>query len=184
MGKNRILPVLIILVLLFSCSIDYGDSILPDKMMDDIPDNILYNFLYTESSNGNRNFSIYAEKAEIFNTRKQTVLTEVVFQQYDSAGAVITEGKADKCLIFTETNDAELTGNLIIYSSGEEAEIATSYLFWNNGDKTLTGKQDRTITIRKDSGTVISGSDFSADMKTKSYNLGNGVSGKYVYEEN
>jgi len=140
MVKNNILSGLSILILMISCSIDYGDSILPDKIMDDTPDNILYHFLYTESSKGNKDFSIYADKAEIYNARKQTVLTDVVFQQYDSNGTVVTEGKADKGLIFTETNNAELSGDLRIYSSAEEAEIKTSYLFWNNEDKTLTGK--------------------------------------------
>ncbi len=183
MGTVKKIEILLVSFFILSCSIDYGDTTLPDKMLEDTPDNILRSFLYTESSGGHKTFSIYAAKAEIYNTREQTVLEDVVFRQFDSNGSLITEGRADKGVIFTENDNAEMSGNLRIYSSVQEAELDTSYLYWNNKDKTLTGKQDKSITIRRDSGTVITGKDFSADMRTKTYSLGRGVHGEYVYEE-
>ena len=183
MAAFRVLWMVILSVLFFSCSIDYGDNALPDKLMDNIPDNILYDFVYTENEGGHRTFSVYAEKAEIFNEKQQTLLTGVVFRQFDSEDNLVSEGRADNGTIFTENNNAEIYGNLDIYSSREEAEVKTSYLYWDNDKKTLTGEPDKTITIIRDSGTVITGRDFEADMKTKVYHLGNGVRGEYVYEK-
>ncbi|RKX87991.1 MAG: LPS export ABC transporter periplasmic protein LptC [Spirochaetes bacterium] len=183
MVKGRVPLILLISIFSLSCSIDYGDSILPDEMKEDIPDNILRGFLYTENSDGHKTFSLYASKAETFNTKEQTILTDVVFQQFDSTGALITEGRSDRGVIYQDNDNAEMRGNIQIYSSQEEAELSTSYLYWDNEEKTLTGKQDTAMTIKKDSGTVLSGRDFSADMRTKTYFLGNRVHGEYVYEE-
>ncbi len=184
MAKGRIPLILLISVFSFSCSIDYGDSILPDEMKEDIPDNILRSFLYTENSDGHKTFSLYAAKAEIFNTKEQTILTDVVFQQFDSNGNLIAEGRSDRGVIFQDNDNAEMRGNIQIYSSREEAELSTSYLYWDNEENTLTGRQDTPMTIKKDSGTVLSGRDFSADMRTKTYFLGSRVHGEYIYEEN
>ncbi len=183
MGTVKKLSILLVSFLALSCSIDYGDTTLPDEMMEDIPDNILRSFLYTENSGGHKTFSIYAAKAEILNTKEQTILEDVVFRQFDPEGSLITEGRADRGVIFSENDNAEISGNIRIYSSAEEAELDTAYLYWDNKEKTLTGRQNKSITIRKDSGTVITGKDFSADMRTKTYSLGSGIHGEYVYEE-
>ncbi len=184
MEKNSILlSVTLFFILFYSCSINYDENMLPEKMMENIPDNVLYNFIYTENENGHKSFSIYADKAEIFDKKQQTILTGVVFQQFNKDNVPVSEGRSDTGIIFTENNNAELTGNLKIYSSSEETELETSYLYWDNDKKTLTGKPDKKIRITKDSGTVITGKGFTGDMKTKIYFLNSEVTGEYVYEE-
>ncbi len=171
------------MLLTFSCSINYDESSIADKILKDTPDTVLYSFIYTESDNDHKSFSIYADKAMTFDTKQQTFLEGVVFQQFDKNNKIITEGKADKGIIFTENNNAEISGNIKIYTSREKAQLETSSLYWDNENKTLTGKPDAAITIIKDSGTVIQGKDFQGDMRLKIYTLDGGVTGEYINEE-
>ncbi len=185
MVKNSFLAAGIFSVLLtFSCSINYDESSLADKILKNTPDSVLYSFIYTESNNGHKSFSIYADKAMTFNTKQQTLLQGVVFQQFDENNNIITEGKADRGTIFTENNNAEISGNIKIYTSREKAQLGTTYLYWDNDKKTLTGQPDAVITITKDSGTIIRGKDFKGNMLLKTYTLNGGVTGEYINEEN
>lgn len=185
MGRYRLaLAGLLLLIFVSSCSINYDEAMIGSKILENTPDTILYSFIYTDCENGHKNFSIYADKAETFDQKQQTVLKGLVFQQFDDNNNVISEGKAYRGIIFTESNNVEITGNLVIYSSREESRINTSGLYWDNDTKTLTGKPDKAITITKDSGTIIRGKGFTGNMKEKIYTLTSDVSGEYVYEEN
>ena len=170
-------------ILIASCSIDYGDNSLPDKLLEDVPDNILYDFIYTKNEDSHKSLSIYAHKAEIFEEKQQTILSGVVFQQFDNNSNITAEGKAEKGILFTSNDNVEISGEIVIYSSQEEAELATSYLFWNKDAKILEGKSDTGIKITRDSGTVISGKGFTGDMTTKTYSLNSDVTGEYVYDQ-
>ncbi len=184
MSKHSILSAGVLLVLLSSsCSINYDDTPLADKILEDTPDTVLHSFLYTESENGHKKFSIYADKAMTFDTKQQTFLENVVFQQFDTDNTVITEGMADRGIIFTENNNAEISGSITLYSSREKARLNTSYLYWDNERKTLTGKPEATIRITRDSGTVIAGKNFNGNMRTQTYTLDGGITGAYIYEE-
>ncbi len=172
-----------ILLFSFSCKMDNGGPPLAETLQESTPDTVLTSFIYTKSENGHKSYSIYAEKAMTFDKKNQTFLTHVVFQQFNEHNAIVTEGKADKGIIFTGNNNAEISGNIKIYSSREKAQIETSYLYWNNDKKTLTGKPGVRITITKDSGTVIRGGNFQGDMKTKTYTLDGGITGEYINEK-
>jgi len=132
MQQDKILILPIILVILFSCSMDYGDDSLNNKLGENIPDNVIDDFLYTSVDNNLAVFRLYSKTAENYDQKKETILNNAVFREYNSHNEMITEGTAKKGLIHTDTDDAELTGSLIIYSTSNEAEITTEYLYWDD----------------------------------------------------
>lgn len=179
----KLLFFIIFVFFIISCSMEYNDIEIADKLDENIPDNIIENFSYTSVDNGSIVFRLYSEKAENYNQKNKTILDKVVFREYNFNNEIVTEGTAEKGLIHTDSDDAELTGKLIIYSAENEAEISADYLYWNDAEKTLIGSKNGKVKLLKDSGTEISGTGFTGDLKTKIFNFERDVKGIYQYED-
>ncbi len=172
------------IVTLFSCSMDYGDIQNDNTIGDNIPDSIIKDFLYTSVDNGNTVFRIYAEISENYSQKKETQLKKVVFQELNPKNEIITEGTAEKGIIYTESNDTELSGSITIYSAENKAEITSDYMYWKDSEKILSGSINGKVTVIKDSGTEISGQGFKGDLKTKTFSFDKAVRGVYHNEDN
>ncbi|MCK5672205.1 MAG: LPS export ABC transporter periplasmic protein LptC [Spirochaetales bacterium] len=179
----KLLIFVLFISLFSSCSMQYDEIDLDKELGDNIPDNIIENFSYTSVDNGNIIFRMYSIKAENYSKRNETILNNIVFREYNLHNEIVTEGTAEKGLIHTDTDDAELTGSLIIYSTENEAEITADYLYWNDSEKTLTGSENGYVKLLKNSGTQITGTGFSGDMKSKKFIFENNVKGIYHYED-
>lgn len=184
MTELKLLPLFLLAILVsLSCSLDYDEIEFAEKLGDNIPDNVIENFSYTSINDGKIVFRLYAQKAETYSQKNETILQNVVFREYNSDKGIATEGKAEKGIIHTDSDDAELSGSLIIYSSENEAEISAEYLYWNDLEKSLSGTDNGKVKLIKESGTQISGTGFKADMKTKRIDFKYNVEGIYHYEE-
>lgn len=172
-----------IAIFLLSCSMDYSDVEVAEEIGENTPDSVIENFSYTSVDNGSIIFRIYSKKAENYSRKKETILDEVVFREYNLNSEMVTEGIAERGIIYTESDNAELTGSLIIYSADSEAEISADYLYWNDSEKSLTGSDDGNVKLLRDSGTEISGTGFSGDLRTNVFIFKKDVKGVYHYEE-
>ncbi len=172
-----------ILIIVAGCSLDYSSTYVTEEMSEDIPDSILYEFTHTSVKDGTPVFRLSAGTAYIYNKKKETRLSDILFQEYDRKGEVITEGTADEAVFFTDSEDAEFWGNLLFYSSIEEASFETSYLYWNNDEKKLIGKKGSDVLIKRDTGTEILGTGFEAEARTRIVTFEGPVSGTYVLED-
>lgn len=179
----KLLCIIIFLSSVFSCSMNYEDIEIAQELGNDIPDNVIENFSYTSVDNGNIIFRLYSKEAENYSQRNETILTKVVFREYNTKNEIVTEGTADRGLIHTDSDNAELTGSLIIYSAENEAEITADYLYWNDSEKTLKGSEEGYVKLLKNSGTRISGSGFTGDMRSKNFSFDKNVQGIYHYED-
>jgi len=184
MQANKLFLLFASILVIVSCSMDYGDIQNTNTIGDNIPDSIIKDFLYTSVDNGSTVFRIYAEVSENYSQKSETNLKKVVFQELNKQNKIITEGTAENGIIHTESNNAELSGSIIIYSTKNEAEITSNYLYWNDGDKTLSGSTNGKVKVTKDSGTEISGEGFTGDMKTKTFSFERFVKGIYHNENN
>lgn len=84
--------------------------------------------------------------------------------------------------LFTETEDAEIEGDIRFYQSEEETLLQAEALSWENESRVLKGTEG-TVTVRRDSGSTISGQGFRADMRQKRIEFTGGASGTWVEEE-
>ena len=166
----------------FGCSLDYTDAILSEELSAEIPDSILFQFTHTAVRDGVPAFRLQAERAEIFEKKKENRLEGVTFIEYGRDGEIITEGWAGRALFLTETENAELSEGISFYSIREDATVTTDYLFWNNENKTLTGSPEEAVVIQKDSGTSLTGTGFEAYINTRSVSFEGPVQGNYVGE--
>ena len=177
-----LVPILLYL-LLAGCCIDYDEAMIAEDLAEDIPDTILYDFTQVEVKDGKPLYRIQAEKAESFEKQYISNLTSVQFQEFDVEGEIITMGWADRVTYFTNTEDAEMEGNLAFHSKREEGSVSGEYLYWENETKILKSKTEYTVELKKDSGSNITGTGFEADFTTEHIIFTGKTEGTWVDEE-
>lgn len=176
-----VLPAL--LVLLASCSLDYGDSQLADEISEDTPDSVLYELRHTVVRDGSPRFVVAADRAETFESRRMQYLYGIEFRELAQDGSVITDGTAAYAEYETETEDFELSGDLRFYSAEENAWLTAETLYWDSDERLLTSDPEEAVAVRRDDGTVIRGRGFVAEMGRSIIRFEDGVSGTLVEEE-
>ncbi|MEW5814294.1 MAG: LPS export ABC transporter periplasmic protein LptC [Spirochaetota bacterium] len=181
--KKRGLFITIPLVLLFTCSFNYEAAMIAEDISEEVPETIQYDFTLTRVSGTQPEFNVSAARAESYKKKKQTVLSYVLFQEFNEKHEVITEGIADHLLFFSETENAEMSGNLSFYSVKEKARIKGEYLLWQKENEILTSKPENTILLQRDSGSWVEGSGFEADFRLKNVRFSGSIRGKYISDD-
>src|SRR5690554_3716608 len=90
------------------CSIDYESGTFSEDLAEEVPDTIIFSFTHTVVRGETPLFRITAERAESYEAKQETRLTDVSFREYAADGEVITEGTADSAVFFTDTENARI----------------------------------------------------------------------------
>ena len=174
---------LLLALSLFSCSLNYEEARIAEDISEKTPDTILFKFAHTVVKKGKPIYKISAARAENYSKKEISYLFDVRFIEYDASGAVITEGQADYAEFHTDTENAELEGNIEFYSAEENSHVYGGYLSWDNESKILKGNPDGSILLSRESGSMVEGVGFEADFRTLSIQFREGVTGKFVSDE-
>lgn len=177
------IPFFLSLLFTTGCSLDYEEGTIAEDISENIPNLVLFDVEQTLVSKGVPTYRVSAERGETFNKRNTTILFNVLFQELDTEGEVVTEGWADHVVFHTDTDNAELTGELSFYSSEEEAQIEADYLEWNDETQTLKGRPNETVSIREKSGSNVSGTGFVGEFSEKRVEFSGASSGEYIDED-
>ncbi|HUX52227.1 MAG TPA: LPS export ABC transporter periplasmic protein LptC [Spirochaetia bacterium] len=165
------------------CSLNYRAAEVAQKLEANVPDLIFYNFQHTSFRHNRKTFQISAEVSKSFDQKKSQELTGIQFLEYNDSGEVITRGNADSAILYTDSDNVQLSGHISFYSKQEQATIGCSSLFWNDKARTLTSGAKEVVTIRKDSGTELTGTGFFADAARNEVRFSGPVSGTVVVED-
>lgn len=182
MKTKRVAAVIFLVTLASACSLDYNQTTYSEELAANTPDSILNQFSYTSVQKGVPVFKLKAVKAEIYDKKNETQLEGVSFTEYADDGTVASTGTADTAVYYTDTKNAELSGNIKVHSLTENATVTTDYLYWNDAQKTLTGKPSGVVAISRDNGTHVRGTGFEAEAQTKSFSFSGPVTGVYVQD--
>jgi len=168
---------------LYSCRLDYGSGLDKD-LSEEIPDTVVYDFVHTVVENGSPRFSLTAKRAESYQAKKLMRLYSVSFIEYAGGTSldqeqILSEGKADRAVFYTDTESAELSGSVYLYSAKEKSTIRSSYLEWNGDSRVLSSRTDAVSSIFNEEGSGISGSGFKADANRRSFGFEKHVDGQY-----
>jgi LPS export ABC transporter protein LptC len=182
MNKSR--PVLVLLQLLFvSCSLDYEQARVAESIPGQTPETILIDFTHTVVSGGRVWVVLEAERAETYSERKEIVLEGVYYREYDEEGNLLTEAQAEKAVFSTDSEDATVSGSIVIYSPEEQAALQASRLSWTREGRRLVADDGQTVRLQKDDGSFVEGQGFSADFRRRKLEFSSRVRGSYVWEE-
>jgi LPS export ABC transporter protein LptC len=170
-------------VILASCSLDYGEQTVVEKQPENIPDTVAIGLVHRVNKGGKLQVQLEASRAESFSSSSVTVLTDAHFTEYDDKGAMDTEGRADHLVFHTDTEDAEISGAVRVYSATEKANITAQSLSWENKTKRLTASPEEKVVLKKDDGSFIAGSGFLGDFRHRQLVFNGPVEGQYVWQE-
>jgi len=138
-------------------------------------------YSHTVVERGKKMLELKASTAELYDVGKKTVLTDVVFSEFDpDTGELVSLGRADHAIYHTDTKDAEFSGSVSLESKRQDAVLRGEYLRWIDKDKRLEGRLDRTVTISRADGSSVSGAGFEASALRRSFSFRESVEGLIV----
>ena len=175
--------VLVLSLLCAGCSLDYGDQTVVEKQPENIPDTVAVGLVHRVNKGGKVSVQLEASRAESFSSTSTTVLTDAHFTEYDDNGAMDTEGRASHVVFHTDSQDAEISGAVQVYSAREKANIRAESLSWVDKTKRLTADPDERVLLKKDDGSFITGSGFLGDFRHRQIVFSGPVEGQYVWQE-
>ena len=170
----------LVLFLLAGCSLDYRAAVAEGQAAENLPDTVAIGLVHKIHKDGRLSLQLEASRAESYNSRNQTILTDAHFVEFDAKGGTATEGKASKVIFHTDTENAEISGSVHVHSATEKGDVTAESLSWENKTKILTAPPAEIVAIIKDDGSSLSGSGFKGDFKTRMVTFSGPVKGTYV----
>jgi LPS export ABC transporter protein LptC len=170
-------------LLVVGCSLDYRSAELGAQGSENIPDAVISGLTYRMVKNSRLSIELEASRAEAYDSKKQTLITDARLTEFNDQGKAVTEGRADSVTYHSDTDDAEISGRVYVHSETEKGAISAESLNWKDKDKLLTTDPNELVVLKKDDGSYISGRGFSGDFKKKQMTFTGPVEGAYVYED-
>ena len=167
---------------LAGCSLDYGAET-SDELGPDTPELLLQGARHRSIADGRVVFRVDAARAEIHEGLGYTVLVDARFVEYAKDGSVATEGRAERIRVDSETDDAEIEGDVVFTSAAEGATFSTTRLSWKAKERRLVGGDDALVVVSTDDGAEIRGAGFEADAARRAYRFGEAVAGSYTTKD-
>ncbi len=169
-----------LILLLAGCSLDYRPLEMADRLREETPDAILIDFTHTVVSGEVKVRTLQAQRAEIFDRKKETRLEKVYWVEYAEDGSMLTEAWADRAVWNQEHEDARISGNIIIHSFEERAWIYARDLSWQGAGRILSSEPSETVTLKRENGSTVQGRGFRADFRRRKVEFTGQVQGTYV----
>ena len=182
MKKARLFLVLLQL-LLISCSLDYEQARVAQRIPGQTPETILIGFTHTVVTGDRVWVILEADRAETYSERKEIVLEGVYYREFDEEGNLLTEARAEEAVFSTDSENATVSGSIVIYSPEEQAALQANRLSWTREGRRLVADDGQTVRLQKDDGSFVEGQGFSADFRRKKLEFASRVRGSYVWEE-
>ena len=168
------------LLLLVSCSFDYGTQE-TDKNQ---PDIVMENVEYVRVRSADPQARFQAERLERYEERRIIELRNFSFEQFGNHGEEINaSGRAGSASIEMDSMDMRLDNGVRIDVDSEDLAIETRWLEWKDEARTLTGGSEDEVNIYQEKGTAFTGIGFRADARRRTWEFTGSVSGTYVHED-
>lgn len=148
-----------------------------------IPDTVATGLLHRIHKDGRLSLELEAARAETYNSKNTTILTDAHFVEFDETGGAATEGRAGKVVFHTDTENAEISGAVRVHSATEKGDVHADTLLWENKTKRLTAPPREQVRVRKDDGSSLVGSGFTGDFLSREVTFTGAVQGTYVWKE-
>ena len=172
------------LILATACSFNYGSV----PQQDDEPNLLMEEVEYTRIVNGNPEIRIKAEEVRRYETKHIMEMADFSFEQYNTAPegqkaipGVNAWGRAGHVRLETDTNNFFMGGNITINVASEDIRMQTEDISWVNEDRSLNAPG--AVHISRSSGTTLTGTGLSVDVRSRSWEFESAVAGSIVEDE-
>lgn len=180
-ASTRTVLAAIAAALLASCSLDYSGAEIEEAATERLPDTVATGLVHRVVKNSRTALEIAADRAETWEAPRRTVLEGASFIEYSRDGSPAVEGRAGRVVFHTDTEDAEISGRVSVYSHLEEAGIETEALDWKSDPRLLTAPPRNRVVITGDDGSRLEGTGFTGDFRRREFVFTGPVQGTYVW---
>ncbi len=166
--RSIILAYIIIITLLTGCRFDYDEPTGPYER-EDLPDFMLQEFSYTVHLGDGSQVLFTGTTGSFRDDRRTAELNDVKFLQFAQDEELLTTGSSRKAVINTDTEDALLSGDVIVHAIEEDLVIRSSSLSWKREEQLLVSQSGELVTMEQSNGTMISGYGFTGDLYRREF---------------
>jgi LPS export ABC transporter protein LptC len=182
---RRVLPIALSCAALLAagCSLDYqAAEQMTAEPSEKVPDTVATTMIYRVVKDSRLSLELTAGRAESWSADQRTILSDVSFSELDPDGKPLTSGSAGGVVFHDDTEDAEISGGVQVYSASEQATVETGSLDWKSKLRLLTAPEGETVRIAKDDGSRLEGRGFTGDFRRREFSFAGPVEGTYVQE--
>ena len=170
-----------VVILLASCSFDYGDG---SDEEENRPDIVMENIEYVRVRGGDHLVRFRAEHAERWEDRQTMELRDFTFEHLENSGEEVNaEGRAGSASVQLDTGNVSFRDGVIINIESEDITIMTDGLEWRDSERLLFGAAEAEVNVERADGTNFTGRGFSADIRNRTWVFAGEVRGIYVETE-
>jgi LPS export ABC transporter protein LptC len=163
-----------------SCSVSGADTDAAPQSPAAIPDTVALGVIHRVNRDGHLSLELRASRAESYNATKTTILSDAHFSEFDDTGAALTAGTAGTVVYHSDNDDAEISGGVRVRSESEKGVVTARSLTWQNKERRLTAPVQEEVTLVKDDGSLLSGTGFSGDFRSREITFTGPAHGTYV----
>jgi len=132
-----------------------------------LPDQEARDFSLTETSEGKKNWTLWASYAAMYNAKNLVDAKTIRIEFFDSKGKRYSKLTADQGLVDQRTNNLEAVGNVrIVTETGVHME--TDSLHWINNTQKIVSESFVKVTRNQD---VVTGYGFESDPNLDHFHL-------------
>ena len=171
----------ILILLLASCSFDYGDQ---ERSNKDQPDLIMEDVDYVRVRSADPQARFQAERLERYEERRIMHLRNFSFEQFGNRGEdVNASGRAGSASVEIDSGDIRMDNGVRIEVDSEDLAIETLWLQWKDKERTLASGEEEKVNIYQENGTAFTGIGFHANARWRTWEFIGNVGGAYTYED-
>ncbi|MCX5800530.1 MAG: LPS export ABC transporter periplasmic protein LptC [Candidatus Eisenbacteria bacterium] len=175
-----------LLIAVFCCAIcvsvagcEKHSSSSPEKTPAETPDQEVGNFSLTESLEGTKKWTLWAEWAAIYNEKAKVHARNVRIDFFEEDGTKFSELKADSGIIDQKTNDMEARGNVFVKTE-DGITLETQSLSWLNLAQKILSDDFVKITQGRD---VLTGFGLVSDPSLNEFEIKKNVQAFVIDKE-
>ncbi|MDR1058455.1 MAG: LPS export ABC transporter periplasmic protein LptC [Treponema sp.] len=169
------------LLLLSSCSFDYGDM---GENREEQPDIVMKDVEYVRVRGGEPQVRFRAEGAERYENQQTMELRNFSFEQFNPKGTDVSAiGRAGSAHVELDSGNIHMDQGVRIDVESEDITIETREIRWRDKERILAAGEGEQVEILRPDGTNFLGRGFSADVRNRTWIFSGGIEGTYVHED-
>ena len=174
--KKQVSTIVLIILFLVSCSIDYGNN---QRKLEKSPNIVFKDIKVDRYEENNTQLAIECERLEMYTKDKIWVGKNIEFVQFEK-NTDIDEflGKAGLILINNQDEEYFLSESVEFNAKKEKLKISSPALYWIKKESYLASPHDALVSIEKENEMSIKGSGFIANTSSKEFELTNQIEGE------
>ncbi len=174
-------PLLILLSLLASCSLDIEKEAFSEELSTEIPNTVMHVYRQVLVEDGRKKMELSAQKVEGYDQEKKLIMEELSFTEYDREGEVLHTGEAGRAVNNYGDKKVLLEKEVFLESINREnrVEVEGESFTWYEGEHLIEAPPGEPVRFSYGNEGSLQGRGFSARTDTGLITFTGGAKGLF-----